>query len=370
MLKFKIRFSLRMLFWAFTFFAVLIGAAACFVASLFRVPEQVELVSEISPSPSGEEIAFVAYHGGFEDSWASVRDFIVRYTGYVSYPESARLLLLKTADGKSLDLGAGEVAGECIAWQSDESLLAYVPGEFRPNDERKRLQLYDVSKGTSETAFVGSDWYIQTLRFSPDGKSLAFIENYNAKNLTVLDITGRKTVALASGVNTHELRWSKDGSTIFCVRNGLEIWQVGFEARSAKRLFRGKDMDENYPYLLVLSPDGNQLGFCYGSGFHVLDLATTKVEKWFDCRHYFLTFDWRKEGICYLDAVGNEAKSKARVMVYDPSAMCASEVAIGRYAHVAWLRDGVLILRKENAELWELDIRSKAMKRIFPLHNE
>jgi Tol biopolymer transport system component len=359
-----------MLFWAFTFFALLIGVAVCFLAFLFRASDQIELVSEITPSPSGDEVVFVAYHGELDDSWASVRDFIVRHTGYVNYPESVRLMLLSTSSGKLRDLGAGEPAGECIAWRSDESLIAYVSGEFQPNDERKRLQLYDVSNESSETAFVGSDWYIQTLRFSPNGKSLAFVENYNARNLTIIDVIARTKVVLASGVTAHDLCWSKDGSTIFCVRNGREIWQVGFDARSSKRIFRGKDMDENYPHRLVLSPDGSKIGFCYSSGFHVLELATAKVEKWFDCRHYFLTFDWRNSGICYLDAVGDETKRKARVMVYDPNTKSASEVAIGRYAHVAWLRDGVLILRKENTELWELNIKSKATKRILPLNDE
>jgi hypothetical protein len=129
-------------------------------------------------------------------------------------------------------------------------------------------------------------------------------------------------------------------------------------------------MDENCPDSLILSPDGSQIGFYYALGFHVLDLATKKFEKWFDCRHYFLTFDWRKEGICYLDAVGDETKSNARVMVYDPVTKKTSEVAIGPYAQVAWLRDGVLILRKKNTELWELTIKSRAMKLLFPLTDE
>jgi hypothetical protein len=57
---------------------------------------------------------------------------------------------------------------------------------------------------------------------------------------------------------------------------------------------------------------------------------------------------------------------KARVMINDPVTHTNDEVAVGSYAHVAWLRKGVLIVRKNNAELWELTIRDKAMKKLFP----
>lgn len=366
MVKIRLRFSLRMMFVAITAVGVLFGGLAWFLSYLSRMPPGVELVSEITPSPSGDKVAFVAYHGGYDDKWTGVRDFIAQYTGHNTYPDSVRLMLLNISDGKTLDLGAGGLAGRPIAWANDDSLLAYVSGEILPNDDRKRLHIYELSSGSSEEAFVGSDWYIHSLCFSPDAKSLAFVENYNNRNLTVLNIDKRSTAVLASSVNGSYLKWSADGNSVFCIRNGLEIWQLGVNERSENLLFSGKDMNENYPYHLVPSPDGQRLGFGYAFGFHSLDLTTKKVEKWFDCRHYFVTFDWSNEGICYLDAVDEEAKSKARVMVYDPVAHTNEEVAVGPFAHVAWLRKGVLIVRKNNTEVWELTIRDRAMKRLIP----
>ena len=126
-------------------------------------------------------------------------------------------------------------------------------------------------------------------------------------------------------------------------------------------------MDENYPYFLVPSPDGRQLGFGYAGALHSLDLETKKIEKWFDCHHYFLSFDWSDKGICYLDAVGEKAaKDKVRVMVHDPVTHTNEEVVVGPFSQVAWLCKGVLIVRKNYAELWELTVRDKAMKRLFP----
>lgn len=365
MLEIRLRFSLRMMFVAVSVVAILFGGLVWFVMFLSRIPPGVELVSEITPSALGDKVAFVTYHGGYNDKWSGVRDFIAQHTGHNTYPESVRLVLLDTSDDKILDLGSGELAAT-VAWTTDDSLLAYVSGEFRPNDVRKRLEIYDLSSGLCETVFVGSDWYIRSLCFSPDAKSLAFVENYNQTNLTILDVDERSTTVLASGVNGSYLKWSVDGNSLFFIRNGLEIWQHGVDRRSKNLLFRGKDMDENYPYILVPSPDGRRLGFGYARGFYSLDLSTKKIEKWFDCDHYFVTFDWSDDGICYLDAVGKERQKKARVMIYDPVAHTNEEVVVGPFAHVEWLRKGILIVRKNNAELWELTIRDKAMKKLFP----
>ena len=57
-----------------------------------------------------------------------------------------------------------------IAWGEDDSLLAYVSGKLLLNDNRKQLQIYDVTSELSETVFVCSDWFIRSLSFSPDTK--------------------------------------------------------------------------------------------------------------------------------------------------------------------------------------------------------
>jgi len=357
------------MFAAISVVGALLGGFAWFVMFLSRIPPDVTLVTEITPSALGDKVAFVTVHGDFDDKWSGVREFIAEHTGHNPYPELVRLTLLDVSDGKTLDLGAGDLGMRTIAWANDDSLLAYVsgePGELRLDNVRRRLNIHDLTTGTTKTVFRGSDWYTRSLSFSPDSKSLAFVENHKKKNLTVLDVANRSAVVLASGVEGFHICWSADGASLFCILNGLEIWQLGVKASSANLLFRGRDMKENYPYLLVPSPDGRQLGFGYAGGFHSLDLSTKKVEKWFDCNHYFLTFDWGDEGICYLDAVGKENVKKARVMVYDPVSHSNKEVAVGPFADVAWLRKGVLIVRKENTELWELSVREKAMKRIFP----
>ncbi|MDC0936050.1 WD40 repeat domain-containing protein [Pirellulales bacterium] len=346
--------------------AVLFGGFIWFVTFLSRIPQSVELVCEITPSSSGNQIAFLAYHGGYDDKWVGVRDFIGRHTGRYPYPDSVRLMLLDTPDGKTVDLGPGDLGSGTIAWAKDASLLAFVSGDVHPSDDRKRVKLFETSNGRTAEAFVGSDWYIQSLCFSPDSTSLAFVENYNTRNLTVLDVDGRSTTVLASGLNGHCLQWSIDGNSVFCIRNGVEIWELGVNGKLERLLFRGKDMDDPYPYMLVPSPDGTRLGFGYAGAFHSLDLATKKVEKWFDCDHYFITFDWSDDGICYLDAVKDERVKLARVMIHDPVAHDDVELAVGPYARVAWLRNGELALRKNNAEVWELTIANSKTKRLFP----
>jgi len=126
-----------MMFVAISVVAVLLGGLIWFVMFLSRLPQGVELVSQITPSTSGDKVAFAAYHGGYDDKWSGVRDFILQYTGRNAYPEYVRLTLLDISRGDTSDLGAGEVAGRLIAWATGDSLLAYVSGEFRANDDRK-----------------------------------------------------------------------------------------------------------------------------------------------------------------------------------------------------------------------------------------
>lgn len=366
-LNFRPRFSIRTLLIALTVLGVLLGCGALFVRSLSRVPDEVELVTAISPSSSGKRVAFIAYHGGYDDEWTGVRDFIAEHSGYNTYPDSVRAMLLETADDRLIDLGPGELGSGPIALPNDESMVAFVSSRISVDDDRKRLQLFDFATGTTSTAFVGSDWYLRSLIFSPDSRSLAFIENYNGQNLVVLDLATGSTSVVSSGVNSHYLAWAVDGKSIFCIRKGLEIWRIGVDGKSKELVFTGKDLNENHPYHLVTSPDGKLLGFGYAWGFSVLDLETGETKKLFACDHYFLTFDWSDEGICYLDAVGAERQKEARVMVYDLVSGTSKEVVVGPFAYVSWLRKGVLIVRKHNSEIWEVTIESGAMKRLFPL---
>ncbi|MCA9233107.1 MAG: hypothetical protein KDA57_20845 [Planctomycetales bacterium] len=363
---------MRTLFAAISLLGLLLGSVAWFVNYLSRIPKEVTLVCEIAPSNAGNKVAFVRVHGEILDKWSGVRDSIAAHTGHNTYPESVRLTLLNVKEHKKcLDLGGVDISGS-PAWARDDSLLAYVSAysELNKNDERKRLQIYDVTSDSSDTVFVANDWFIRSLSFSPESKHLAFVENYNNKNLRVLDIDSGNTTVLASGVNSFYVRWAVDGKSVFCIRNGLEIWQIAIEDKSKAMLFKGKDMNENYPNILTPSPDGRQLGFAYAGAFHSLDLETQRVARWFDCHHYFITFDWSNEGICYLDAVDEDAKKMARVMVYDPIGSTRTEVDVGPYAHVAWLREGVLVVRKDNTELWELTVQDKAMKRLFPVSSD
>ncbi|MEM9353134.1 MAG: hypothetical protein AAGA92_08980 [Planctomycetota bacterium] len=333
---------------------------------LSRVPAEVTLLFEIAPSNKGDKVAFVRVHGKILDGWSDLRSSVLQHTGLNTYPESARLGLLNAQQPEEFaDIGASDVSGG-VAWASDDSLLAYVSGKLHLGDDRRRIRVYDVANQSSEEVYVSSDWFVRRLAFSPDSKSLAFVENYNQDYLTLLDIETRRTTTLASGVSSHYVCWAVDGKSIFCVRNGLEVWRLGVDGKTKDLLFKGKDFDENYPYFLVPSPDGNHLGFGYAGALHVLDLATNQVEKLFECHHYFLTFDWSDEGICYLDQVGEEDVNEARVMIYDPSGRTNEEVVVGPFAHVAWLRKGVLILRKENEQLWELELQDKRMNRLFP----
>ena len=198
-------------------------------------------------SPDGTHIAFV-------------RD-------YKTYGEIILIPALGGAERRVARLFSGNYS---ISFAPDGNSIAVVDAT---EEGGKRYAIYtvDVKTGerrrvTANSEFVGET----TPRYSPDGKSLAFVRVFPdfTQDLYVVSMVGENNEPrrLTNDRRTiHSLTWSADGAEIFFVSlresNRSNIWRIGAAGGAPEFLSTGGEFLTN----LAASPDGKMLALVENS---------------------------------------------------------------------------------------------------------
>ena len=181
---------------------------------------------------------------------------------------------------------------------------------------------------------------------SPDCDAIAaFLANAKVLDQEVTGFIAASLVEVASGRTmdaVHGLSWEswcwlrKEDAIVFSKEGRiqhLDVSTLQTEEIHVPQIPPGYDFE--FPHLTP-SPDDTRIGFYIGQSFLVMNLKDRRTEELFSCDHYFASFDWGEHGIVYLDAVGRERRSRARLMVYDPEKKSSREVATGPFAFPTW----------------------------------
>ena len=352
------RFTLRTLLVV----TAVIGGGCAIVAWLLREPTYpVVLISSPVVSPSGDKIAFVATRGDQRSfNWQKTGDV----DAFVRFSETidTRLWVVSLKDGESTDTRAEISPGPTpLTWARDQSHIVFVSGRVDSTSTADFMALgsLDLQTLAVSPAAPAEIWMPQ---YSPDGTYLGYVRG---SDLTVEDVRTGVTTLVQSGVSHFYWCWSTSNSVVFYVRDGLLVCEYDLQSRSERVLFAAPAADEKYPGHVICSPDSSLLGCHIDGWFHTVDLTSGEIEKHFDCVHYFVDFVWYASGICYLDALDGEHKSKAKLMVYDPLTGTSSLVATGPFAYPRWLDDSRILVRKGNTELWAYGVRDGKGQKLF-----
>ncbi len=187
---------------------------------------------ELALSPDGKKVAFVARGEIFA---ASAKDG----------GDAVRVTRAPARDGQ-------------IAWAPDSRKLAFISERSGTG----QLFLYDFTSNT-ETELSSNPLRDNAPRFSPDGKSIAFVRD--AKELHVLDVATKQDRVIATGhldADQNTLSWSPDNKWIAYAAISTKAFQnifvvpaAGGEARAVSGLPNGSVSS------LSWSPDGTYLIF-------------------------------------------------------------------------------------------------------------
>ncbi len=323
------RFTLRTLF----ILVSLIGVGCAIVAWLLQEPTYpVVLIASPVVSPSGKQIAFVVVRTDETDD---------------DGPINVRLAVVSLSDGQTTNTAAElDMVQTPMTWARDESHIMFVSGH---SDNFWGLDSIDLA--TRNVKSIASP-EIRMPQYSPNGTYLGYVRG---NDLIIENMrTGQRT-HVQSGVSHYYWCWSPNNSDVFYIRDGLIVCQYDLLTNSERILFTASSGDE-YPAHLVSSPDGSQLGYHFDDWFHIVDLQSGNTSKQFKCNHYFLDFDWSVAGICYVDAVDGVRRSKANVMVFDPTSSKSSLVTTGSFSHPRWLDNSMILVQKGKTELWSYSV--------------
>lgn len=221
------------------------GASAGPAIEHVRLSDQ---IAELQLSPDGKKVAFVVRGEVFAAS---------------------------AADGGDAARVSNSSADEYqIAWAPDSRRLTYVSDR----DGAPHLFLYDFNSNneTQLTRDVADD---STPRFSPDGKSIAFIRG--AKELRVIDVASRTERVIAAGpfdrppiIADRPFVWSPDGKWIAYMATGINQFKNAHVVAAEGGTGRPVSFLANvFSNSVTWSPDGTFLLFDTGQRTESTQLA-------------------------------------------------------------------------------------------------
>ena len=198
-------------------------------------------------SPDGTHIAFV-------------RD-------YKTYGEIILMPALGGAERRVARLFSGNYS---ISFAPDGKSIAAVDA-IEEGGKQSAIFTIDVKTGERRRVTGGGEFVGETTpRYSPDGKSLAFVRVFPdfTQDLYVVSMVGENNepLRLTNDLKTiHSLAWSADGADIFFVSlresNRSNIWRIGAAGGAPEFLSTGGEFLTN----LAASPDGKMLAFVENS---------------------------------------------------------------------------------------------------------
>jgi serine/threonine-protein kinase len=150
--------------------------------------------------------------------------------------------------------GAGQFA------VSDSGLLVYAPGGIPSSDRQRELVLLDETGRAEPLPGFDRETVSPNLRFSPDGRQLAFTEEGTRDLVGLFDVERQTYRVLAEGGVATSPRWNPDGSRIAMSWSEggpfhIHMWPVG--GGDGERLTESA----GYDWALSWSPDGRFLAF-------------------------------------------------------------------------------------------------------------
>lgn len=281
-------------------------------------------------SPLKDKVAFVLYHE-------------------TETTAESQVAVVNVSDGKILHTNAVTLPGHTMTWSLDQSRIVFISGDVVPTRAERLWALDSIDLSSSKVSQIAQP-KVKSPKFSPDGKHLGFVQD---EELIVEQLKTRQRHQVQSNVSERHWCWGSNGSMVFYIRNRFTVCQYNLKSKSERVLFSAPPGDDlPSPEDLIGSPDSSQVGYHFDGWFHTIEPESGKNVRRFKCDHYFLEFDWNSTGICYVDAVQDERRKQARVMVFDPVTGASSTVVIGPFSYASWLGKSKILVRKGNDELW------------------
>ena len=243
-------------------------------------------------SPDGKQIAF-SWNGGegFDNSNIYVRlvgaaepvrltdnEFNDQYPIFApdgnsiafvrSFPDYGEVILIPALGGAERRIARLFSGNYSISFAPDGQSIAVIDTENSTGDESRQYAVYIINLQTGERRRVTNPGEFAgetTPRFSPDGKSIAFVRVFADKNqdLFVVQAAGGEAEQITFDKTIiHSLAWDADGRNIFFVsyRGGTQpnIWRVSANGGEVSEVTAtsGRDISN-----VAVAPDGKTLAF-------------------------------------------------------------------------------------------------------------
>ncbi len=160
------------------------------------------------------------------------------------------------------DVNFGNLSATSFVVNSDESITAISPAHSP--------QVIPITV-TTESGI--SPITIDSL-YTYQGNGLAFVANYNAGTVSVIDtISDKVTDTLTVGANPRALAITPDGSKVYVANNGSNSVSV---INTADNSVESIAVD-NFPYAIAITPDGTKAYVVNSKEVQVIDVASDTV---------------------------------------------------------------------------------------------
>jgi hypothetical protein len=345
--------------------AVLFISASLAIVWTARNKPVINVIHEVVVAPGGGHIAILGSNQN-RDVVETVKEYFEIY----GEPEPWSIVTMSVHERASKQIASA--GPNTIAWSPDSTHLFYVSKESLALPLQCEISRVNVNDGLVEKISTQNSWGIRGMKFSPDGRYVAFVE-LPSRQLTILNTSSPEDELSLQPSGTAPLLgsswcWGMDSDRVYLIRDEKKIVEIELQDQSEQALytFQSARTTSHGMGELVASPERGTLGFFADGMFYELNVDTGVARSRFSRDHYFGSIDWNQTGICYIDKVNGERVSHGRLMYYDPGGMEEHEIAVGPYSMPRWLNRKEIVVRKNNAEVWVFNVTTERKRQIYP----